>query len=90
MAAKAATTAAATTHHHVLCTAVLSRRPRSGQPDRHNLRTTDRTLLTASSSGCSQKHIGIHAVDQAFSKKLINLEAAVAIFMAFYNFCRVH
>lgn len=26
----------------------------------------------------------------AFSKKLINLEASVAIFMAFYNFCRVH
>jgi transposase-like protein/IS1 family transposase len=26
----------------------------------------------------------------AFSKKLINLEAAVAIMMAFYNFCRVH
>lgn len=26
----------------------------------------------------------------AFSKKLINLEAGVAIMMAFYNFCRVH
>ncbi|HYN09980.1 MAG TPA: hypothetical protein VES67_21530 [Vicinamibacterales bacterium] len=26
----------------------------------------------------------------AFSKKLVNLQAAVAIFMAFYNFCRVH
>jgi transposase-like protein/IS1 family transposase len=26
----------------------------------------------------------------AFSKKLVNLEAAVAIMMAFYNFCRVH
>jgi hypothetical protein len=26
----------------------------------------------------------------AFSKKLINLEASVAIFMPFYNFCRVH
>ena len=26
----------------------------------------------------------------AFSKKLINLQAMVAIFMAYYNFCRVH
>ena len=26
----------------------------------------------------------------AFSKKLVNLQASVAIFMAFYNFCRVH
>jgi hypothetical protein len=26
----------------------------------------------------------------AFSKKLVNLQAAVAILMAFYNFCRVH
>lgn len=25
-----------------------------------------------------------------FSKKLVNLQAAVAVFMAFYNFCRVH
>ena len=26
----------------------------------------------------------------AFSKKLVNLQAAVALFMVFYNFCRVH
>lgn len=25
-----------------------------------------------------------------FSKTLVNLEAAVAVFMAWYNFCRVH
>ena len=25
-----------------------------------------------------------------FSKKLVNLQAAIAIFMAYYNFCRVH
>jgi hypothetical protein len=33
-----------------------------------------------------------HDLRQEFrlSKKLINLEASVAIFMAFYNFCRVH
>jgi len=26
----------------------------------------------------------------AFSKKLSNLEAVVALYIAFYNFCRVH
>lgn len=26
----------------------------------------------------------------AFSKKLVNLQAAIAIFMTYYNFCRVH
>ena len=26
----------------------------------------------------------------AFSKKLENLEAAVTLYIAFYNFCRVH
>lgn len=26
----------------------------------------------------------------AFSKKLANLKAAVAVFVAWYNFCRVH
>ena len=25
-----------------------------------------------------------------FSKKLVNLKAAVAVFMAWYDFCRVH
>ena len=29
-------------------------------------------------------------LSNAFSKKLINLEATVAVFMAWYNFCRVH
>ena len=35
-------------------------------------------------------HVGEHSTPGTSLKKLVNLEAAVAIFMAWYQFCRVH
>lgn len=52
-------------------------------------RGSARRILNArtSPSGCSS---GALRVTNGFSKKLTNLKAAVAVFVAWYNFCRVH
>ena len=40
--------------------------------------------------GAGPRRVDPFQRDDGFSKKLENLKAAVAVFMAWYNFCRVH
>jgi len=65
----------------------VSKIPVSGDPDGCKISTShvERANLTM------RMHTRrLTRLTNAFSKKLVNLEAAIAIFMAYYNFCRVH
>jgi hypothetical protein len=60
---------------------------RTGNPDRDHISTSfvERQNLTM--------RMAIRRftrLTNAFSKKLLNLQAAVALHFAYYNFCRVH
>lgn len=60
---------------------------RSGSPDRSRICTSyvERNNLTIR---CSVRRFT--RLTNAFSKKLENLKAAVALWFAYYNFCRIH
>jgi len=58
-------------------------------------RQTPRLSVSTSSCRASQSDRAMHLrrftrLTNAFSKKLDNLKAAVSLYMAFYNFVRVH
>jgi IS1 family transposase len=62
-------------------------RPRIGRPELHRISTShvERTNLSV------RMHLRrFTRLTNAFSKKLDNLKAAVTLYVAFYNFCRVH
>jgi IS1 family transposase len=65
----------------------ITKVPVSGDPDTCNISTSyiERQNLTM------RMHLRrLTRLTNGFSKKLVNLQAAVAIFMTYYNFCRVH
>lgn len=60
---------------------------RTGDPDPEHISTShvERQNLTMRMAICRFTRL-----TNAFSKKLANLKAAVALHFAYYNFCRIH
>ena len=60
---------------------------RDGRPDPRHISTS---FVERSNLSLRMRLRRFTRLTNAFSKKLGNLRAAVALYVAFYNFCRVH
>lgn len=61
--------------------------PRFGRPDRQRISTSHVERQNLTMRMCIRR---LTRLTNAFSRKWENLKAALALYFAYYNFCRVH